>query len=155
MVFDHQFVFFLIRWAHVTSMALMLGGALLLWGLSVKARGLAVADQNRMLLFVAERNELFFWIALGVIVMTGVGNLGAFGNALPTNQTAWGQKFAIKLGFVLVFILLSLVRTLLVARLGTADGEMGSLAGIFQSMYVGTSFFAITILFLAMALAHG
>src|SRR6266852_7202901 len=127
--FDHHLLSFLIRWVHVAAMALLLSGAILLWGLSAKFKGLERSEQNWLLLFVAERYEFLFWIAMGLIVMTGVGNLGAFGGDLPTSQTAWGQKFIIKLAFVLVFILLSLVRTLLVARLSMArDADTLSLS---------------------------
>ncbi len=152
--FEHQFLSLLIRWVHVAAMALMLGGAILLWRLSVQSKRLEQTEHNRLVLFAAERYELLFWLAIGLIVMTGVGNLGAFGSALPERNTEWGQKFVIKLGLVLVFILLSLVRTLLVARLGVTSNVV-SLSGIFQSLYAGTTLFAITILFLAVALAHG
>src|SRR6476646_7796682 len=94
----------LIRYLHIVAMALMLRGALLLWRLSVSAPATDGDAQQRLMLVGARRYEFLFWLALGVIVMTGVGNLGALGAALPGPQSTWGTKFIAKVGFVLVFI---------------------------------------------------
>ena len=146
----------LIRYLHIIAMALMLGGALLLWWLSVHVSTTDGDTQQRLMLYGARRYELLFWLALGVIVMTGVGNLGASGAALPSPQSAWGAKFISKIGLVLLFTLLSLMRTLLVARLGTASAEVLPVrpAG-FHYVYGGTTLFLLAILFLAVSLAHG
>ena len=53
--FDPHSLSLVVRWVHVASMALLLGGAILLWSLGFKARALPPAEQNRLLLFVAER----------------------------------------------------------------------------------------------------
>jgi uncharacterized membrane protein len=146
----------LVRYVHVAAMALMLGGALLLWGLSVRAPTAEPDAQRRLLRFGAQRYELLFWLALGVIVMTGVGNLGAFGAALPNVGTAWGTKFILKLGLVLLLVLLSLARMLFVARLGAAQPEGSPAAAtLCRNLYGGTTMFVLAILFLAVALAHG
>lgn len=146
----------LIRYLHIVAMALMLGGALLLWRLSVSAPATDGDAQQRLMLFGARRYEFLFWLALGVIVMTGVGNLGALGAALPGPQSTWGTKFIAKVGFVLVFILFSLMRTLWVARLGAATpGAFPTHSAAFQYAYGGTTLFVLAILFLAVSLAHG
>ena len=146
----------LIRYLHIVAMALMLGGALLLWWLSVRVSATDGDARQQLMLFGAHRYELLFWLALGVIVMTGVGNLGAFGATLPGPQSAWGAKFIAKIGLVLVFILLSLMRTLFVARLGAAPtGALPASAVGFQYVYGGTTLFMLAILFLAVSLAHG
>ena len=62
-----------VRWAHVAGMAAILGGALLVWWLGVRR------DRAEVVVGVAERYEWIFWAAIGLQVMTGVGNLGAFG----------------------------------------------------------------------------
>src|SRR3979411_3458407 len=68
-----------VRWAHVAGMAAILGGALLVWVLGTR-RARANAG---VVVGVADRYEWIFWAAIGLQVMTGVGNLGAFGDALP------------------------------------------------------------------------
>src|ERR1700694_3622577 len=86
-----------VRWAHVAGMAAILGGALLVWWLGVRRHG---AD-GRIVVDVAERYEWIFWAAIGLQVMTGVGNLGAFGEALPPPASGWGTKLIVKLVAVL------------------------------------------------------
>jgi hypothetical protein len=63
-----------VRWIHVLAMAVALGGAVLAWGVS------RVADTETTLA-VATTYEFAFWAALGALVMTGVGNLGALAPA--------------------------------------------------------------------------
>jgi hypothetical protein len=69
-------------------MAAILGGALLVWWLGARRHR---ADAG-LVLDVAERYEWIFWAAIGLQVMTGVGNLGAFGEALPASASGWGMK---------------------------------------------------------------
>src|SRR5207245_11041734 len=76
---------------------------------------------DRLTTRVAERYEWIFWAAIGLQVMTGVGNLGAFGNALPPPESAWGTKLTIKLVAVLALALFSVPRTLIVAAGSEAD----------------------------------
>jgi len=154
--FDPHSLSLVVRWVHVASMALLLGGAILLWGLGVKARALPPAEQNRLLLFVAERYELFFWAAIGLLVITGVGNLGALGMALPYSGTTWGGRFVLKLALILSFVPLSLVRTLLIVRLAAAEpADDAVLATPLRNVYALTTLYAVTILFMAVSLAHG
>lgn len=147
----------LIRWAHLAAFALLLGGAILLWGLSRTSRALEPAEHGRLMLLAAERYETLFWAAIGLIVATGAGNLGAFGGALPGRETVWGLRLTIKLAAVLTFLLLSLLRTLLIVRLNAA-GESAtsiSVSRFLGTLYMGTVLFTISILFLAIVLAHG
>ena len=155
--FDAHFLSFVIRWIHVVAMALLLGGAGLMWGLSVQTKTLSPSEPQHTLLLAAERYELIFWLAIGLLVMTGVGNLGAFGGALPSPNTTWGQKLTIKLSLVLIFILLSLIRTLLIARIGAvgSDALTMPLSRICLRLYASTTLFTATILVAAVALAHG
>jgi hypothetical protein len=146
---------FLIRYLHITAMALMLGGALLLWWLCAVAPAADEETQQRLMLSGAQRYELIFWLALGVIAMTGVGNLGAFGAALPGPQSVWGAKFIVKIGLVLLFILASLVRTLVVSRIVVASSAALPSLAVFQFAYGGTTLGVLAILLLAVSLAHG
>ena len=147
----------LIRWAHLAAFALLLGGAILLWGLSRTSRSLEPAEHGRLMLLAAERYETLFWAAIGLIVATGAGNLGAFGGALPGRETVWGLRLTIKLAAVLTFLLLSLLRTLLIVRLKAAGVGVAALplAKFLQTLYVGTALLTISILGLAVWLAHG
>lgn len=182
-LFDPHALSLLVRWVHVASMALLLGGAVLLWGLSLRAGSLPAAEQDRLLLFVAGRYETFFWAALGLIVITGIGNLGALGLALPAANTAWGGKFVVKLALVLLFVPLSLVRTLLIVRLdapvrpapamalpstglmpdaapmhvqdGIDSAPASPQVRVLRYVYGGTSLYAVGILLAAVLLAHG
>ncbi|HXN58571.1 MAG TPA: hypothetical protein VN912_08315, partial [Candidatus Angelobacter sp.] len=102
-----------VRWAHVAGMAAILGGALLVWWLGVRRHGANAG----VVLDVAERYEWIFWAAIGLQVMTGVGNLGAFGEGLPPPASSWGTKLIVKLVAVLALAVLSVPRTLAVVAM--------------------------------------
>jgi hypothetical protein len=137
-----------VRWAHVTGMAAILGGALLVWWLAVRR---SRADGG-IVLYVAERYEWIFWGAIGLQVMTGVGNLGAFGDAVPAPGSAWGTKLVVKLLAVLALAVLSVPRTLVVAVMA-AEGR--PLPRVLPALYAGTTAYVVGILGLAVWLAHG
>lgn len=151
----HDYLSLLVRWVHVAAMALVLGGTLLVWAMSLRMGQLDSAEHGRLLLGLAERYERLFWLALGLLVMTGVGNLGAFGAALPGPTTAWGGRLGLKLVAVLVLFVFSLLRTLVVTRLSIA-GEPGvaRVARLFPALYGGTALAVAAIVLLAVALAH-
>jgi len=129
-------------------MAAILGGALLVWWLGVRRK-----DANAgVVLDVAERYEWIFWAAIGVQAMTGVGNLGAFGDALPASASGWGTKLIVKLVAVLALAVLSVPRTLaLVAMAGTQRPQ----PALLSALYGGTAIFVVGIAGLAVWLAHG
>jgi hypothetical protein len=109
-----------VRWAHVGGMAAILGGALLVWWVSARPSRI----DHGIAVHVAERYEWIFWGAIGLQVMTGVGNLAAFGDALPAAGSTWGTKLAVKLLAVLALAVLSVPRTLVVAL--TAEKGQGA-----------------------------
>ena len=137
-----------VRWAHVAGMAAILGGALLVWWLSLPRNR---ADDG-MVVDVAERYEWIFWAAIGLQVMTGVGNLGAFGNALPASASGWGTKLIVKLVAVLSLAVLSVPRTLVVVALA---GEGRPRPGLLSALYGGTTAMVVAIAGLAAWLSHG
>ena len=142
---DHQSLALLIRWFHVVAMATILGGALLVLWLAARGTSTTVID-------VAVRYEQLFWAALGVIVMTGVGNLGAFGLALPAPSTNWGGTFIAKITAVVLLIALSLPRSLVVARLaGGAEAPTTTIRWLYSATAAGVAGIAA----LAVWLAHG
>ena len=129
-------------------MAAILGGALLVWWLGVRRQGANAG----VVLDVAERYEWIFWAAIGLQVMTGVGNLGAFGDALPASASGWGTKLIVKLVAVLALAVLSVPRTLaVVAMAGTQRPQ----PDLLSALYGGTAIFVVGIAGLAVWLAHG
>ena len=129
-------------------MAAILGGALLVWWLGVRRKGANAG----VVLDVAERYEWIFWAAIGLQAMTGVGNLGAFGDALPASASGWGTKLIVKLVAVLALAVLSVPRTLaVVAMAGTQRPQHDLLS----ALYGGTAIFVVGIAGLAVWLAHG
>jgi hypothetical protein len=129
-------------------MAAILGGALLVWWLGARRHR---ADAG-LVLDVAERYEWIFWAAIGVQVMTGVGNLGAFGEALPASASGWGMKLIVKLVAVLALAVLSVPRTLAVVAMAGAKRPQPALLSAF---YGGTTAIVVGIAGLAVWLAHG
>ncbi len=137
-----------VRWAHVVGMAAILGGALLVWWLAVRRNGANAG----LVVDVAERYEWIFWAAIGVQVMTGVGNLGAFGDALPSTASGWDTKLIVKLVAVLALAVLSVPRTLAVLALA---GEKTPRPDLLSALYGGTTMIVVGIAGLAVWLAHG
>lgn len=145
-----------VRTVHVLAMAALLGGAVATW--LVAREGLADP------LAVAARYEWAFWGAVGVLVATGVGNLGALGP--PGPGSAWGRTLTWKLGLVAAFVLGSLVRTLAVVRAtggagvgdatATPAADAQSEARTFtRRAYALTAWAVLALVVLAEVLAHG
>jgi hypothetical protein len=129
-------------------MAIALGGALLVAVIVFTRHDRAGA------LTAALAYERLFWAAAGVLVMTGVGNLGAFGRALPEPRTEWGSALTVKLVAVAVLLVISLPRTLAVLRL-----ESSAIGGVavrdpLRAVYGVTLGLLAVIVFIAEVLAH-
>jgi hypothetical protein len=153
---DQHTLSFMVRWIHVCSMAFLLGTSVFLFALAFQSRGLGPGDQGRLLLGVAQRFEFLFWVAIGVQVITGIGNLGAFGANLPPPASIWGSKFVVKLSLFLLFMLLSDIRSLVVVHLGvraiTIDAaRMSRLA---RGIYGSTGVTLAVLVLIAVSLAH-
>ena len=143
---------FVVRWLHVTSVAFLFGGALLLFILFLVSK--RRAGDRQTMLDLMQAYEWGSWVAVGLIVMTGAGNLGHLGDALPDPNSEWGQKLTIKLGMVGVFLVFSAVRSLGVTLVQLRAEAQGSLPGALQAMYALTAVFVAAILGVAVALAH-
>ena len=138
-----------VRFLHVVAMALAVGGAL------ATAAAIRLAPPNdRTATTLARSYEWVFWSALGVLVMTGVGNLGQFGAAVPGPGTQWGTVLLAKLVAVLALLGASIVRTLAV-RVWTADASSDAPAGALAVAYGATGAYLLGLLVLAEVLAHG
>ena len=101
--------------------------------------------------------EIVFWVAIGLLVMSGIGNLGVFGKGLSDWHTPWGMKLFIKLMFVAVLVFFSLVRTFIVSRLYLSNLQELSASWLhnMERFYVATALLLAIILTLALGLAHG
>jgi uncharacterized membrane protein SirB2 len=100
-----------IRWLHVAAMAVAFGGSFLVAWLSWRTKDDVIET--------AVRYEQIFWAAAGVLVMTGIGNLGAFGVSLLEPSTSWGTTLIVKLWLVAALIVVSLPRSLAVLLLAS------------------------------------
>lgn len=152
MIPDLHALSFIMRWLHVAGMTFMVGGAGLLTLTAINT-----TIDARTLVKFATAYEALFWIVLGVQVISGVGNMGAFGAALPLPATAWGAQFLVKLGIVLILILLSLVRSMFVLVAGNIEtaGTVAAFPRMALTVYGGTVLTLLVILWLAVGLAHG
>lgn len=100
----------------------------------------------------AVRYEQVFWAAAGVLVMTGIGNLGAFGVSLLEPSTSWGTTLVAKLWLVAALIVVSLPRSLVVALLSS---QAGTGAADLRPVYTVTTSIFAAIVGLAIVLANG
>lgn len=139
-----------VRWLHLVGMAVALGGSVLTWS---AFRRDAVADE--VAASVAVGYERAFWPAMGVLVMTGVGNLGALAPYVPEPGTEWALVFAVKLGAVVALLVGSVVRTLVVHRWSRLDGHPGATNRRLRLGYAATTVALAGLVALAGVLAHG
>ena len=140
-----------IRWLHVAAMATAFGGAITVLALSTRPS----VESAGAVVGAAIRYEWLFWAAAGVLAMTGIGNLAAFGAALLGPATDWGSTLLLKLGSVLALVVLSLPRTLAVSRISATTGALasGSIKTL-RNLYAATAAAFAVILALAVWLAH-
>lgn len=143
-----------IRWLHVVAMAVVLGGATLTWW---QFRDDETGKETTAALATAAAYERGFWAALGVLVMTGVGNLGSLAPYVPEPGTAWGTAFAAKLLLVVALLAISAVRTLHVARYRRAETPPASdgPARTLRAGYAATALLVAVLVVLAEVMAHG
>jgi len=150
MELDPNVVHVAIRWLHVAAMATAFGGAVSVLALATRPG----ADSAGAIVGVAIRYEWIFWAAAGVLAMTGIGNLAAFGAALLGPATNWGVTLLLKLGSVLTLVVLSLPRTLAVARMSAGPIAPSVMIAV-RNLYGATTGAFAAILALAVWLAHG
>ena len=140
---------FLIRSVHVTAVAFIFGGALLLFLMLGRH-----SKYRPMLLELMRVYEWASWGAFGLVAMTGVGNLAHFGVGLPGSGSGWGRKMTLKLGLVFVLLLLSSVRTLSVGLVQVQHEVPVRAWRSLQTLYGGTAALVAGTLFVAVSLAH-
>jgi hypothetical protein len=122
---------FVVRYAHVVSVALLGGGALLMCALC--------------------------WAVAGLTVATGVSNIGLKGTGLIGPHTSWGMALSIKLLAVFLLLALSFVRSDFVIRCQTSPGVGGSRRArtILGQLYAVTAGVVLGVLWIGLGLAHG
>jgi len=150
MELDPNVVHVAIRWLHVAAMATAFGGAVSVLALSTRPGDVSAGA----IVGVAIRYEWIFWAAAGVLAMTGIGNLAAFGAALLGPATNWGVTLLLKLGSVLTLVVLSLPRTLAVARMSAGPIAPSVMIAV-RNLYGATTGAFAAILAMAIWLAHG
>lgn len=139
------------RFVHVLGMALLLGGSAALWG------ALRWYARPKRAFALAVRYEWLFWGVVAVLVVTGFGNVGAFGRGLPGPNSAWGRTFTVKLLGVAGLLAGSFVRTVLVERCAdlAAPGVRRAALVRLRVGYGATAWYLVGLLALAEVLAHG
>lgn len=125
-------------------MAILLGGASYLW--------LALRSERDPDSLVTEY-EWVFWGIMGLMLVTGVGNIGSLGAPGPTTQ--WGTILTIKLAIVGVFVVGSFLRTVLVLQSRAGGRATGMNRETLRLGYGLTTASLLLIMALAEVLAHG
>lgn len=132
-----------VRALHVVAAALLVGGSAATWN------ALRNGDAAQSLLV---QFEWAFWPTVGVLPVTGVGNLGALGP--PGPATRWGAVLTAKLGVVLLLVFGSAVRTLAVLAHERRDRPPAAGTALRRG-YAATAVTLLALVVLAEVLAHG
>ncbi|MFB6176029.1 MAG: CopD family protein [Halobaculum sp.] len=135
----------LVRTAHVLAVISLVGGAGVCW--------LRLDRETAVPLDWLRGYEWLFWVALGLVVATGVGNLGAVGPPGPT--TPWGQTLLVKLAVVGVIVVGSLPRTVAVIAWRQSESNADPETATLSRLYGLTTLTLVTVVVLAEVLAHG
>ncbi|MFB6184349.1 MAG: CopD family protein [Haloarculaceae archaeon] len=133
-----------VRILHVLGMVALLGGAAAVWYALRAGVGRPAS--------LAVAYEWLFWVAIGVMVATGVGNLGAVG--APGPATRWGRVLTGKLLVVTALVAGSFVRTAAVQRIRERDADTTDRATL-RRAYGATAGVLGVVVALAEVLAHG
>lgn len=141
-----------IRLLHVLSLSVLFGGAALIWLSARRASDRARLGATRTL---ALEYEWVFWGGVGVLVATGVGNLGALAPAVPSPDAAWGLTLATKLFAVVVLLLGSVVRTTMVEALDDIANRQRHVRRRLRVGYAATTLWLAGLVVFGVVLAHG
>jgi hypothetical protein len=146
-------LWFVVRYLHVASVALLAGGATLLaaWCLVPRA-----ADADAALA-AAPIYEWTFWFLLGFVAVTGVSNLGLKGEGLMGPGTSWGRALTTKLAAVLTLLAVSLLRSDFVIRCSAApSAALSHRARVIAGwLYAATVAILLAAMWIGLGLAHG
>jgi uncharacterized membrane protein len=147
-------LWFTVRYVHVASMTVLAGGALTMCTLCLASTTPVEAEPAWA---AAPAYEWTFWSIIGVIVATGVSNLGLKGEGLMGPQTTWGSALSVKLGLVLLLIAVSLLRSDFVIRCAMATHRRATARAraLLATLYGLTLALVLAALWIGLGLAHG
>ena len=131
-----------VRSVHVVGMIVLVAGPAGVW-YALRTSGPTAAALVRV--------ERVLWIVTGVMVVTGVGNLGALG--APDPATRWGTVLTVKLLVVSLVVAGSMVRTFAVLRAARSPGRPPR--DRLRRSYAATTAAFLLVVGLAEVLAHG
>jgi hypothetical protein len=145
-------LWFMVRYVHIASAAVLAGGALLTAAVCSTAAGADIG----VLTTVASAYEWTFWSLVGIVAATGISNLGLKGEGLLGPDTSWGAALSVKLGAALFLLALSFVRTDIIAGGRPASRiHDGRLRRVLTALYAATGLTLLAVLWLGLGLAHG
>lgn len=140
-----------VRMVHVLAATVLVGGAAQVAALALPRP--ATRQRADQLIAATVRYEWAFWPALAILVATGIGNLGAFGEALPGPETSWGRGLIVKLWLVLLLTLLSAPR--LFIAVGLSHGRSTASSTLVGAVHGTTSLLGALAVLFAIGIAHG
>jgi hypothetical protein len=146
-------LWFAVRYLHVASVALLVGGALVMCGLCLVLAG---DTESSVLSRITTLYEWLFWSVIGVTVVTGISNLGLKGEGLMPAASSWGRALTVKLSLAILVLCLALLRSDVVIRLrGAAVGGSARANHVLASLYGATVVLFLAVLWVGLGLAHG
>jgi hypothetical protein len=153
---DSYQLWFAVRYVHVASIAILAGGAFMVFMVSALRTPRASGD----VLAIAAVYEWVFWITTGVTIATGVSNLGLKGAGLVGTETAWGKALVAKLAGVFLLLMISAIRSEFVVRCQAAAGsgaasEPERVNNVVRTLYGLTAAILLAAAWIGLGLAHG
>lgn len=145
-------LWFVVRYVHIASAAVLAGGAMLAAAACRTASGFDIGA----LTAVASAYEWTFWSLAGIVAATGVSNLGLKGDGLLGPDTSWGTALSAKLGAALFLLAISFVRTDVILRCHPVSGNHEArVRRVLTALYGATGLTLLAVLWLGLGLAHG
>lgn len=146
-------IYLIIRWIHVVAVALVLGAVvfeMLLWFFHNQKGG-------QIEVGIIQLNNMVLWIALGIVILTGASNLGAFGEAVPNPESIWGKLFIGKMIGVAIFLGLSFIRSCRWDgfQLVSVSSQPHKVKVIQASLYIVSLFLVLGLIGAGVLLSHG
>ena len=148
--------YLVIRTVHTWAVAILLGGTALMSVVVCASRKSGREDWDQDTITMIRIVEWIFWSVLGIVVFSGAGNLGAFGEGLPDHNMLWGHVFLFKLGGIGILFLVSFLRLLAVIESGSVSLQGTEACWQRLRVWYGATAVVLTVVFLtAVRLAHG
>ena len=154
---DHHTLTVIYRLAHMAGMAILVGGAVSVVVSGMRPAPVPPDTSTSVLLTSAFRYESVFWPVIAIQVLIGVGMVGLRGGGLPPPDGSWGYFFNLKLMILFGALVLSLIRSAVIA--GLLDEAPIDLprraAQLVLGAYSITAVTLFSIVFAAVRMSHG